>query len=123
MTREQYLAFINSMLDMEEASRANEKQMMMEKMHHYQEMKRLMREQEDINDAKNFICDMAGVPRVAPSFHKISDDYRPLDVVYADNHGIKYNDGLADTALGRAVSAFANVTGLSRAFVDRYRRI
>ena len=124
MTREQMLAYVNAMCDLEEVKADAVARKRMADFRHYQEVKQAQRAFEDASDMQNFVCDMAGVRRVNPSFHKISNaDYRPLDVVYADNHGETYNDGISNSILGRAISGVANAAGLGRVFLDNYHRI
>ena len=124
MTREQAAAFVNAIFDCEEAKRDAVMQQKIAAYEYNEALKRAHRQYQDNCDAQNIICDIAGVPRVNPSFHKLPvNDHRPLDVVYADNHGFHYNDGLSDTALGRAFSAFAKAAGWSRDYLDRYHRI
>jgi hypothetical protein len=124
MTREQYLAFATAMYDCEEAKRDAVMQQKIAAYEYNEALKRAHRQYQDNCDAQNIICDIAGVPRVNPSFHKLPvDDHRPLDVVYAVRNGETYNDGLSNTILGRAISGVARAAGWSRDYLDNYHRI
>jgi hypothetical protein len=123
MTREQALAFIDAMYSFEEVKADAIMQQKIAAYQYHESVKHAQRKYEDASDAQNIICDIAGVRRVNPSFHKISDDYRPLDVVYADHTGEVYNDGLSNSILGRALSGIAKAAGWSRDYLDNYHRI
>ena len=123
MNREQAIAYVDAMYKIEEAKRDAVIQQRLAAYQYRQASKQAQRQYEDCCDAQNFICDMAGVRRVNPSFHKLTVDDRPLDVVYADRVGESYNDGLSNSILGRALSGVANAAGLGRVFLDNYHRI
>ena len=123
MNKEQALAFIDAMYSFEEVKADAIMQQKLAAYQYHESVKRAQRKFEDASDAQNIICDVSGIRRVNPSFHKISDDYRPLHVVYAENNGIHYNDGISDSIIGRALSGVAKAAGWSRDYLDRYHRI
>jgi len=123
MDRNQWHAFVDALYDCEEAKRDAVMRQRLANYQYSQASKAARRQYEDACDAQNLMCDMAGIRRVNPSFHKLPVDNRPLDVVYADRTGETYNDGLSNTIIGRALSGAANLSGLGRAFLDNYHRI